>query len=390
MVLSAKFASICRVTLAMNMFVRSYNGAIYGSPLPPDMDMGCCELDNDPGDDMYDLPPPPLSSPPPLLDCADEECSPMSRLSAISALLDMFPCHQAGLGEDHWRFECPFGGLGVFRAQADATKQSNILQGDDLERVHATKKRKMMHEDDLDCLAIQEARRVTSPLFSFARRCKQTEYEPAPASFVRIFIVAFLISRFGDQEEDMCRVRKYVLSEELACFFGLAANDLCVGMSCEEVVAGVGASWPRSAYRGGAVHDGLEVRVHSMQGSLAGLEEQFQQGHATPLLYCTGRHAKGAPYFRAMALQLLIAGGDKALPHKGYRFGSAPWEARVVHPLLRTQVLCLHPHLRFYAALLTYVPEVSLSLCMRSLSLGRTLSLSFKPLGISLPLSLSL
>jgi len=63
-----------------------------------------------------------------------------------------------------------------------------------------------------------------------------------------------------------------------------------------------------------------------------------------------------------MALQLLIAGGDKALPHKGYRFGSAPWGARVLNPLLQTQVLCLHPHLQLYAALVTYVPKVSPSL----------------------------
>ena len=278
-------------------------------------------------------------------------CSPLSSFSAMSALLDMFPSHDAGykVGDSDWQTECPFGGLGVFHARVSAGEAPG-------------KRRKTQGEDDLDRLAIEEVRRATSDSFSFARRCEEMEFEPAPASFVRVFIVAFLISRFGDQGAHMCRVRKHVLSPGLAVFFGLAANDECVGRRCEQVVAGVGASWPQSAYGGGAEHCGLTVPVHVMQGSLAGvsLEELFAQGQATPLLYA-GK-GKSAPFFRAMALQLLIAGGDKALPHKGYRFGSAPWGGRVLNPLLQTQVLCLHPHLRLYAALVTYVPEVSPSL----------------------------
>ena len=340
-------------------FVHSSNTSLYGSPLPPDLDMGHHEGDRDPGDDMYDAPPPPPSSPPPPSPPSQRAsspppspggegvCSPLSALSAMSALLDLFPSEDAACarGGSARHFECPFGGLGVFHAKAQAGEPPE-------------KKRRL--EDSLDRLAIEEVRRATSDSFSFATRCPEMQFEPAPAGFVRIFIVAFLISRFGDQGADMCRVRKHVLSAELACFFGLAAGDECVGQRCEQVVAGVGAAWPRSVYGAGAVHGGLQVPVHVMHGALAGvsLDEQFAQGHATPLLYCSSPTSRSAPFFRAMALQLLIAGGDKALPHKGYRFGSAPWGARVLNPLLQTQVLCLHPHLRLYAALVTYVPEV--------------------------------
>ena len=325
-------------------FVHSSNTSLYGSPLPPDLDMWHSADDMDPGDDMYEPPPPPLLPPslrPPSAGKTDEESCALSRLSAMSALLDMFPSHDAGYKRG--QLECPFEGLGVFQAAAGETP---------------AKKMKMQGEDDLDRLAIEEVRRATSDSFSFATRCSEMEFEPAPASFVRVFIVAFLISRFGEQGADMSRVRKHVVSPALAVFFGLAANDECVGWSCEQLVAGVGASWPQSAYRCGAAQYGRQVPVHVMQGSLPGvsLEEQFAQGQATPLLYA-GK-GKSAPFFRAMALQLLIAGGDKALPHKGYRFGSAPWGGRVLNPLLQTQVLCLHPHLRLYAALVTYVPEV--------------------------------
>ena len=331
-------------------FVHSSNSSLYGSPLPPDLDMWHSADERDPGDDMYEQAPPPPLLQPPSAGETGEECSALSRLSAMSALLDMFPSHDAGYGRAGCHLECPFGGLGVFHAAASAGETP-------------AKKRKMQGEDDLDRLAIEEVRRATSDSFSFATRCSEMEFEPAPPSFVRVFIVAFLISRFGEQGADMHRVRKHVLSPALALFFGLAANDECVGRSCEQVLAGVGASWPQSAYRSGAAQYGRQVPVHVMQGSLAGvsLEELFAQGQATPLLYA-GK-GKSAPFFRAMALQLLIAGGDKALPHKGYRFGSAPWGGRVLNPLLQTQVLCLHPHLRLYAALVTYVPEVALSLC---------------------------
>jgi len=183
--------------------------------------------ERDPGDDVYDQPPPPPSSPPHSAGETGEDvmCSPLSRLSAMSALLDMFPSHDAGykVNDSDWQFECPFGGLGVFHAPVSAGEAP-------------VKKRKMQGEDDLDRLAIEEVRRATCDSFSFARRCEEMEFEPAPASFVRIFIVAFLISRFGDQGADMCRVRKHVLSPGLALFFGLAANDERVGRRCEQVV----------------------------------------------------------------------------------------------------------------------------------------------------------
>jgi len=251
------------------VFVYSSNTSLYGSPLPPNLDMGHHKGERDPWDNMYDMSPPPPSSPPPSSPPASSPppspgeaggevlCSPLSTLSAMSALLDMFPSEDAAcaLGGSAWQFECPFRGLGVFHAQANAAEPPE-------------KKRRMQHEDNLDRLVIEEVRRATCDSFSFATRCTEMEFEPAPASFVRIFIVAFLISRFGDQGADMCRVRKHVLSAELACFFSLAVSDECVSKRCEQVVAGVGASWPQSAYGGDATQGELQVLVHVMHRSL--------------------------------------------------------------------------------------------------------------------------
>ena len=150
-----------------------------------------------------------------------------------------------------------------------------------------------------------------------------------------------------------------MISEPFALFFGLGADDCCVGSTCEDVVRDAGLHWPCRLYAETSAMPAAALAVYVMPAETSTcLETLIDNGAATPLLYgapCAPR----SPAMRALSIQLFAAAADKLLTDKGFSVGSSPWPGLVRHPLLDLQVLVLHPHLEMYLALLAHIHEDS-------------------------------
>lgn len=216
---------------------------------------------------------------------------------------------------------------------------------------------------------------ATDARFAFGVESEDPFYRPAPDAFMRVYLVACLLSRHGGSAE---AVQQSVVSPRFATFFGLLADDRCVGQSCAAVVAAAGLEWPCALYEGrppaarhevehpskrlktSATSPGPQVPVHIATGAPPawGVRSLIEAGFATPLLY-TGEGLQQGPPVRALAMQLLVAAADTLVAGKGFSMGWSPWPALVRQPLLRLQVLTLHPHMEMLLALLVYVREDS-------------------------------
>jgi len=150
-------------------------------------------------------------------------------------------------------------------------------------------------------------------------------------------------------------------------FFGLEEEDDSCGKSCLQVLQDLGIEWPRPAYDEDSApedhasqdpkskHYGLYVVPDAP--ATCSQERLVCEGFAVPLLYTTLK--RNCPLVRALALQLFMTGSDTLLARQGYSFCASPDTSRVVHPLLGLQILTLHPHMEFYAAVLAYIPKAS-------------------------------
>lgn len=241
---------------------------------------------------------------------------------------------------------------------------------------------------------------ATGDNFSLGSACDAPFFRPAPAAFVRVYMVAFLFSRFGLQD-DGAATRRSVVTPRFAVFFGLPADDPSVGMTCQAVVAAAGLEWPQSLYKTqgpghalpgcpppppppqtpGACSGRDEVVQHTPtprkrsrtaatttdggpkidvfvldDSSDLPLETLVLSGRACPLLYEPSSRRSG-PWLRGLAVQLVVAALDRLVPQKGYRAGGCRIQGEVANPLLGVQELIVHPHLAMYLALLVYKCE---------------------------------
>ena len=228
-------------------------------------------------------------------------------------------------------------------------------------------------EDSMQLEVMEMIRRATDFSFAFGVSTEDPFYRPAPDAFMRIYLVASVISRFGANSQ---AVKESVVSPLFATFFGLEADDACVGCNFATLVGAVGLEWPCALYERGTSVEKHEVEhpqkwlknsgklssslipVHIATGApeTSDVRALIEAGFATPLLY-TGETLQGGPADRALAMQLLIGASDALVPGKGFMMGSSPWPELIWQPLLRLQVLTLHPHIEMLLALLVYVRD---------------------------------
>jgi hypothetical protein len=162
-------------------------------------------------------------------------------------------------------------------------------------------------------------------------------------------------------------VKQTLVTTELLVFFGLEDDDDSCGKSCLQVLQDLCIEWPRPAYDEDSApedrasqdpaskHYGLYVVPDAP--ATCSQEKLVCEGFAVPLLYTSLK--RNCPQVRALALQLFMTGSDTLLAGQGYSFCASPDTSRVVHPLLGLQILTLHPHMEFYAAVLAYIPKAS-------------------------------
>lgn len=222
-------------------------------------------------------------------------------------------------------------------------------------------------EVDSFCIELMEC--TVGKNFNFKADNDVVGYRRAPPAVMRIFIVAFLLSRFGW----MPNIRDVVLTKGLWRYFGMDDEDECCGRTCAQIVKDMGLVWPAIVYESrvqptgdSAKHDGehksdqgkeKHCDIYIMEDAPAtyNQRELMTNGFATPLLY--NKCYVNSPLLKALAFQLLVKGCDTVLKDKGYEMGTSPDEFRVTHPLLNMQILILHPHINFLACVLVFIPK---------------------------------
>jgi len=222
---------------------------------------------------------------------------------------------------------------------------------------------------EVDSICIHMMECTVGKNFNFKADNDVVGYRRAPPKIMRLFIVAFLLSRFGY----MSNIKDVVVTKRLCQYFGIDDEEDCCGQTCEQIVQNMGLVWPAIAYESRVqptrdfARDHAKNKCHQFNEKHCDIyimkhapatynqQELMTNGFATPLLY--NKCYFNSPLLKALAFQLLVKGCDTVLKDKGYEMGASPDEARVTHPLLNMQILILHPHITFLASVLVFIPK---------------------------------